>query len=916
MTFRIYRSGYLSKDHERRQMDSLLGYLDREFSNRSDEDCMIIIEPAIPYSYNGIAKQRYPDALVVKDNMFVLLELKNYDGEFKADCSKEGVWTTKDDMPLHQGRNPFRQSGGHRHALSDFLKEKFESKMNFPWYIGRDENSREKWIFEHIRSWVVSAENSKPNVIGIDPGTQQTFKVLPVEDVPGKLTFERAEKPLLTGGEFERFLEELKAIPVTKQEWLRGPITAGEEPFIGLIPKIKEWVNSGDHDAMSKALERIRELDLKQHIPHVLDCWGSPYPELRKQALSILIEWDYEKLGSVLAVGLRDEDAEIRSLSLDHISRNGYAETFDILKGILENGPINLWPKAVTALSITGKKDAANVIYDFAMMNFSDKPFRDFQNWFERAGIANAENDKEWEAFKRLETRRNVNIETFQAVIRALSRLGYSEWVPWLRRVIDSPTYLGFESDEFEYLDRLNSDYYSIFSSVCSALEILGIDANSLAESLIKRLNSSPPNYLECMIPALGEIGNQATTSSLLSLFDALESREEGEQKYLKVITANALSKLKSDEAFDRIWNLFAREVNTRSESEFHESLFDDLRRIDAKRLETKIWEIGEHSDYNEDFFTRYGHYIHKCGGGFSFNKCKSIVERKKLELDQWDSRNPLDIMVSLSSKVSPRSDIATSTGLKFLESTREDLRAAGIELARNHFLCNPEELQSLETDKSESIRMSVMYIWGDLKRQEKVEHFLQDENKQIATLAFDLLEDICPDVVYRNYNCSLGDTMYSCVFFIGTKGITFLLSNVEGQVISETDIKFLPYSSVASLSIMKLGSLAAGIIMGTFEEGDYVALVPKSATTWNYLIGKSGDLRESIEKIVNDVRSNCGPSNLGSSDIISNTVAYELLKELFVKEEATFPRYNQKITEAYTSTFEERFKPHMIKFE
>ena len=67
-------------------MGNLLGYLEREFKQRKEE-CMVIIEPTIPESYNGTTVDRRPDALVIKDGTLVLLDLKAFEGELTADCS-------------------------------------------------------------------------------------------------------------------------------------------------------------------------------------------------------------------------------------------------------------------------------------------------------------------------------------------------------------------------------------------------------------------------------------------------------------------------------------------------------------------------------------------------------------------------------------------------------------------------------------------------------------------------------------------------------------------------------------------------------------------------------------------------------------------------------------------------------------
>ena len=113
MVFRVYKAGKLSTALERDQMTRLIGYLKREFTNRN-EDCTLIIEPHIPVNFDGQLVDNKPDALILKDNMLILIEMKGYKGEIIADCSIGGIWKTKEGAALHKEfRNPFSQAGRH-----------------------------------------------------------------------------------------------------------------------------------------------------------------------------------------------------------------------------------------------------------------------------------------------------------------------------------------------------------------------------------------------------------------------------------------------------------------------------------------------------------------------------------------------------------------------------------------------------------------------------------------------------------------------------------------------------------------------------------------------------------------------------------------------------------------------------------
>jgi len=72
-------------------MNKLIGYLLSTFSSRENEKCDLIIEPTIPELLDGREMPRHPDALILKDNVFVLVEMKGFKGRIIADCSPEGV---------------------------------------------------------------------------------------------------------------------------------------------------------------------------------------------------------------------------------------------------------------------------------------------------------------------------------------------------------------------------------------------------------------------------------------------------------------------------------------------------------------------------------------------------------------------------------------------------------------------------------------------------------------------------------------------------------------------------------------------------------------------------------------------------------------------------------------------------------
>ncbi len=162
-------------------MNALLDYLDESFIQRN-EDCDIIIEPAIESTIENKDLVRRPDAVIVKDKLFFLIELKAFQGDIIADCSQGGIWKSSDGKGLPTGRqNPFDQVSGHRTALINFLQTKFVEPGNAPDWAKRSDHAKIDWIARTVHSWVVTEEASRPVVTGIDVRRNGWFKVVAVD---------------------------------------------------------------------------------------------------------------------------------------------------------------------------------------------------------------------------------------------------------------------------------------------------------------------------------------------------------------------------------------------------------------------------------------------------------------------------------------------------------------------------------------------------------------------------------------------------------------------------------------------------------------------------------------------------------------------------------------------------------------
>lgn len=574
MGFRIYKAGNLSKPHEREQMNKLVQYLEREFTNRK-EDCTLVIEPYIPAKLrDGNSYRNKPDALIIKDNVFVLLELKNWTGRIIADCRREAFWK-KDDRPLSE-RNPFSQAFGHRHSLIDYLILNFVKNSYAPSWSRGDNYSQGEWIASNVDSWVITAENSVIQSIGTEPQSASWFRVMSLEELPNALSMHNCE-PILSPSEMNRFIESLGAQLVHTKDWYRGQIT-NSSVYVGLIPKIVELIKSEQTDDIISGLKYIKELELNQHIGHVIECWhNKESAQVRQEALSILVDWSYDKLGIVLNEALNDPQARIVWFALDYLTKYGYVEPVCTLQKYLETGVTKAKVDAIKGIEISGSPAAQAILLNYANAILSNKPFVKFQDWKQKyeehyKKVMARQEDKEYE---RLETERVDLLETSTAAINALGNLSCKQCIPMLMKVIDSPVDFGFPTNDYQELMSFQFSYFSLFESAVKAIGKLGIGDLQVTQLLINKLKTAPEDFQPYLIQALGMLGDKSAESAIIPFVENPDS-------YYFYEAAVALSKMRSTASFEYLSKAFLAHSRHHSESYLEKALAN----IDPRRFE------------------------------------------------------------------------------------------------------------------------------------------------------------------------------------------------------------------------------------------------------------------------------------------------------------------------------------------
>ena len=87
MTVKLYSCGMMKNHREREMMKTLVNDLIQRFSDF--DDCTILVEPEFKDEEFGISLK--PDCIIFKDNIFIILELKSWLGEFEIDI-EDHVW--------------------------------------------------------------------------------------------------------------------------------------------------------------------------------------------------------------------------------------------------------------------------------------------------------------------------------------------------------------------------------------------------------------------------------------------------------------------------------------------------------------------------------------------------------------------------------------------------------------------------------------------------------------------------------------------------------------------------------------------------------------------------------------------------------------------------------------------------------
>lgn len=786
---------------EREQMNRLLGYLEQEFSSRQ-EDCTVIIEPSIPSTYGGDK----PDALVIKDNMFVLLELKDYYGDIVADCSPKGMWHTKEGRVVQSPgqRNPFSQAWDHSDTLLDFLGERLLKDGSTPAWAKRDLFSFGKEVQKHILSWVVTGEGSYPSIAGRDPQRIPWFKVYPVEKVSDALALVRSQRPLYPASSANQVLSALSASPTTRSEWFRGAQIESEEKFLGMNPKISSWIDSGSYSEVQKSLGYIRELELRPHLPQLTRIWReSREPAFRRTALEIMIEWQIGKLGQYLDEALRDSDQSIVNFALEFLSKFRYDEPVGTLSAMLGGNLSSIQLNVLKALVRSGGEEACSTVLTFAERNFYDRPFKDYQHWRDRYEkmADEAINRSKYEEVVQLERRRTLVYDLCHTTIDSLAELGCKSAVPWLKQILEKPTSLGFESDDYNELASLHSDYWGVFASSCRSLARLGSGDPGATDVLLKRLDHSPEDYQEVALRAIGGLGDRRAIPVLLTFVF-------GSEFYLRQIAVSSLGEMRANEAYPQLEQLYLQTIGKDGyeEEQLNRLLEQALLEIDRLAFEKTILSILNSRSIREkrsELVRELLWKLHPIVTAKSTRFLLGVLDEKGIP---EEFREEAAIMLSKLNN-----EEAQRKGHELEAASDPRLRSLGLTILYPYFRSNVAALGPFEGDPSPDVREIVASCYLEFGEFPKLLEFKDDKDEGVRK------------IVYYGLRRRSKAEVSNCQFVSasgGSSAAEILVSDYGLGVKTKDKLQLIPYDSIARLAEIHYQSHAVAIYFETKENG------------------------------------------------------------------------------------------------
>ena len=540
MTFRVFRGGHLSRKHERQQMRHLVSLLQQEYGNRSEDVRMIIdvrFNPQI-------------DSVVYKDGNFTILELKNIGGNIVADLLPGGSWKLPDEKGEPElENNPLEQVDWHRTELMELVWKSILGKKGSM----RSRNRYATSFRRHFSAWVVTNPGSNIKFVGRDLGEVPWFSALPMDIVTKALLDERGEG-LLSSEHFMKLVELIGAEERPWNEWMRDEhLTSIDEGILPTrISHIDSLFKNGDPAKIQEALEYVYGQDLRDYIQEVHFASANPNENIRRMALSILLEWDPPGLNLLLKEFLDDESQTLRRDVLELMGKRPCPEAIPELTELLQSRDMNDTVLALRALGVTKHPEACQAVSGYARKQPIDSAITPSVPW--------------------------------NTLVEVLGQLACEESVPWLLELLKYSESLAPIGKD----NRIDI----IREEVIYSLGEIG-DSRAL-EPLLERVGTYIDEWTIAPIRALGRLGNPEAVDHLLPFLDS-------DEEWMKEEVVMALCRIGSSEVYEPLARFYFKWLEERGLSGVHHHIEDTLVSIDPVRTERLVLDYIQKRDFSDD---------------------------------------------------------------------------------------------------------------------------------------------------------------------------------------------------------------------------------------------------------------------------------------------------------------------------
>lgn len=491
MTFRVFRTGYLSRPHERKQMNYLISLLHKKFTN-STEDVRLIVDFNVG---------RQIDSLVFKDGKFIILELKNIGGKIIAELLPGGSWKhMADGEERVLDRNPFSQVGAQRATLMEYIWENvLGNQKSLDSYDPRISSFK-----RHFGGWVVTRSAADIRYVGREPRKVPWFATVTIDDVPRSLLFERGEGLLDSEEYFRRFLDLIGAEERPWDEWILGAelVAVEKEAYPIRIPQLGFLLSSRNPEYVQRGLRYVFELGLGDYSREVSIASANPNASVRMTALDILIAWDAPNLGNILAQFLSDESPNLRKKALGQLGERACPEVIPEVTVLLASENMKEVIGALKALGITENPDACQSVLEYAN---------------ERSFFDEVDKTTPW-----------------YTLIETIGQLKCKESAPWLLSLLTS----------LEDVEPSERDDFKDMVQEQTVLSLGKTGDSRALEPLLERARTYKNEWIITPIRALGDLGMPEAIETLLPFL-------EYDSNWVQNETVMALGKINTEDVFD-----------------------------------------------------------------------------------------------------------------------------------------------------------------------------------------------------------------------------------------------------------------------------------------------------------------------------------------------------------------------------